>query len=421
MPDRAEMKRQDIETGILVAGGGLAGLTAALALGSQGHDVVLAAPPAPTTDGRTTALLGDSVNLLESLGVWDRIEPDAHALRIMRLIDATGRLLRAPQADFRAQEIGLDAFGYNVANAGLLQAIREALSGIENVHIIEEPVTGLTEEGGNAAVTLQGGTTVHAALVVAADGRNSIVRQSAGIGVRNWSYPQVAVVCNLRHTLPHNDISTEFHTPTGPFTLVPLGDRRSSLVCVEDASGAERLMELDRETLNLELERRMQSILGKVEVDGKLQKFPLSGMIAEKFAVGRTVLVGETSHVFPPIGAQGYNLSLRDVATLTGLTSGIRGKEQLSERVPVIVRQYDARRRGDVHARTASVDLLNRSLLSPYLPVQVLRSLGIAALSSFGPLRRFAMREGAVAGSGLRGADPFGRVRQSIGRRRDAS
>jgi 2-octaprenyl-6-methoxyphenol hydroxylase len=421
MPDKAETEPQEIETGILVAGGGLAGLTAALALGRQGHQVVLAAPPAPTADGRTTALLGDSVNLLESLAVWQRIAPMAHALRIMRIIDATGRLLRAPQADFRAQEIGMDAFGYNVANADLLEALIGALSEHDNIRVFEEPVTGLTEEGGSSAVTLKDGSTIHAALVVAADGRNSVVRQSAGIGVRTWNYPQVAVVCNLRHTLPHHDISTEFHTPTGPFTVVPLGDRSSSLVCVEDAAGAERLMELDREALNLEIERRMQSILGKIEVDGKLQKFPLSGMMATKFAAGRTVLVGETSHVFPPIGAQGYNLSLRDVATLTGLTGAIHGNAELAERIPIIVRQYDARRRGDVHARTASVDLLNRSLLSPYLPVQVLRSLGIAALSSIGPLRRFAMREGAVAGSGLRGADPFSRVRQTIRRRRDAS
>ncbi len=160
-----------------------------------------------------------------------------------------------------------------------------------------------------------------AKLAVAADGRRSTLREAAGIEVKSWSYPQVAVVLNLEHRLPHQQVSTEFHTSTGPFTLVPLPGRQSSLVCVETADGAADLLAMTEEKLEAELERRAHSILGRFKLSTKPQSFPLSGLTATSLVGPRLALVGETAHVFPPIGAQGLNLSLRDIRDLISVVA----------------------------------------------------------------------------------------------------
>jgi 2-octaprenyl-6-methoxyphenol hydroxylase len=196
---------------------------------------------------------------------------------------------------------------------------------------------------------------------------------------------------NLRHTLPHNDTSTEFHTETGPFTLVPLRDNCSSLVCVETAEGAAHLAALPDDELAQEIERRSASILGKVEIDGQRQVFELCGMRARNFAANRIALVGEAAHVIPPIGAQGLNLGLRDVAELAAaFTAEDPGAAALLD-------DYDRRRRADVLGRTTIIDGLNRSLLTDSLLVQSVRGLAIMALDRLPPLRRAVMRQGIAA------------------------
>ena len=390
---------------IVVAGGGLAGLTAALALAKRGFSVINAAPKPPREDRRTTALLAASVTFLEEIGVWDDIKELAAPLEVMRIVDATGRLFRAPQVDFRAAEIGLDAFGYNVENAAMVAVLRKAAEAA-GVDVLEHAVTGMSVLADGAQIALDDGSTVEARLCVGADGRNSAIRRFAGIGERNWRYRQTAIVLNFVHTLPHDDVSTEFHTPTGPFTLVPLGENRSSLVWVEDPQAAEYWRAAGAAELETEIEKRMGSILGKVTLDSDVQAFPLSGMVAREYGRGPVVLVGEAAHVFPPIGAQGFNLGVRDIELLCKLAGS-----GPADRLPQIGGEYHRRRQIDVASRGLSIDLLNRSLLSDFLPVQAMRSLGLFALGSFGPLRRFAMREGVTPGGQLRAM--FERPRQA--------
>jgi 2-octaprenyl-6-methoxyphenol hydroxylase len=248
-------------------------------------------------------------------------------------------------------------------------------------------------------IGLEDGDTVTAAFVVGADGRRSIVRESAGIRVRDWSYPQSAMVLNFAHSLPHQDISTEFHTESGPFTQVPLPGNRSSLVWVQKPAEAAIKAEAPLDGLGKLVEERMQSMLGKVTIEeGSVQVWPLSGMTAHRFGKGRAALIGEAAHVFPPIGAQGLNLSLRDIMVLVDL---------LCDRpeLPIAADAgdgFDRRRRPDILSRTASVDLLNRSLLSDFLPVQMLRAAGLHMLSAVPPLRNIVMREGIEPGGGFR-------------------
>lgn len=386
---------------VVIVGAGLAGSVAAIALSRRGRKVALVCGKAHPQDRRTTALMDQSIRFLDRLGLWEELKPKAEALSTMRIIDGTRRLLRAPPANFLSSEIDLPAFGYNFNNTDLLTTFETAIAREPNITLYRTNASSVHFGNDDAVVTLDDGTELGADLIIGADGRKSMTREAAGVSVRTWSYPQTAVVLNFAHALPHNNTSTEFHTESGPFTQVPLRGNRSSLVWVVQPTEAERLMAMPVEELSSVVEERMQSLLGKVTVEDGVQAWPLSGMTALRYGKGRAAFVGEAAHAFPPIGAQGLNLSLRDVMVLDDLVG-----EDLSKPIGATIgNRFDRRRKVDVLSRTASVDLLNRSLLSPFLPVQMVRAAGIHLLSSLSPLRQFVMREGVAPGTGL-GAFP---------------
>jgi 2-octaprenyl-6-methoxyphenol hydroxylase len=385
------------EFDIAIVGAGLAGSLAALALSDSGRSVALIAPPARAGDGRTTALMDQSITFLKTLGLWDDIARHAAALETMQILDGTSRLLRAPPVAFRSSEVGLDAFGYNIPNAPFLAALDARIAKQVTIVRVESGVTAATTFETGVELVLDDGERMTARLVVGADGKKSKIRESAGIAVRAWSYPQAALVLNFSHERPHGGVSTEFHTESGPFTQVPLPGRRSSLVWVLPPKEAARLRESPSADLSRAVEERMQSMLGKVTVEGGAQSFPLSGMTADRFGKDRFVLVGEAAHAFPPIGAQGLNLSLRDIMALKEIIETIQ-----PENSAAIGAHFDRKRQADIRSRTVSVDLLNRSLLSDFLPVQFLRSAGLHLLSALGPLRSIVMREGIEPGGSLK-------------------
>jgi 2-octaprenyl-6-methoxyphenol hydroxylase len=380
---------------VAVVGGGPAGLTTAIALATAGVETVLVGRPPPSSDHRTTALLTGSVAALTALGVWARCRDQAAPLRVMRIVDDTARLLRAPEVSFDAAEIGLEAFGSNIENRHLLAAL--AARAQELPALTQVAANAETVEIGQdrVAIACYDGTALTARLAVGADGRRSVCREAAGIHMDRHSYPQVALVCNVAHARPHHDTSSEFHTETGPFTLVPLPGRRSSLVWVMDAREASRLSDTSDDGLSAEIEQRSKSMLGKIKAEPDRSLFPLAVETARRLATSRVVLVGEAAHVLPPIGAQGLNLGLRDAATVAELVVEARragrdaGDDELTGR-------YEHTRRADVMGRTVAVDLLNRSLLTDFLPLQGARGLGLFLLDRIGPLRRAVMREGVT-------------------------
>ena len=379
--------------GTIVVGGGPAGLTAAIALAAGGIPTALVGKRPARPDNRTTALLAGSVTALEALGVWELCAAQSAPLRIMRIVDDTGRLWRAPEVKFDAAEIDLDAFGYNIANRDLVAALEQRARGLAGLTLIDDEVTALEPGDNTASMTLKNGMTLRAPLVVAADGRHSMARAAAGIKTNERQYKQVALTVTLRHSRPHRDTSTELHTASGPFTLVPLPGQRSSLVWVIDPRQADEIAALDDATLAGEIERASHSILGKIELEPGRGLFPLGTATAQRFADHRIALVGEAAHVIPPIGAQGLNLGLRDAATIGELALAAHRDGQDIGGYEILA-AYDKARRGDVASRGMAIDLLNRTLLTDFLPVQGLRGLGLYALDRIGPLRRAIMREG---------------------------
>ncbi|ARQ01737.1 UbiH/UbiF family hydroxylase [Pseudorhodoplanes sinuspersici] len=391
------MNAGSLTADVAVVGGGPSGLTAALALASAGLDTVLVAPPAPS-DNRTTALLASSIAALETLVVWEACRDKAAPLRTLRIVDDTGRLWRAPEARFEADEIGLEAFAYNIENRHLIAALETAAAHRLNLRVIEDEAAMVSASDDLAHIRTARGTEIDARLVVGADGRHSICRATAGIEMHAQRYPQIALTFNIAHSRPHHDISTEFHTEAGPFTTVPLPGNRSSIVCVVTEKDAHHLQTLSGETLDCELERRSHSILGKVKTEPGYGIFPLAIESASLAAAHRIALIGEAAHRIPPIGAQGLNLGLRDAAAIAEVAADHRDDPG----APDALSRYENMRRADVMSRTLAVDLLNRSLLSGFLPIQGLRGLGMHVLNTVGPLRRAVMREGVMP----RGSQP---------------
>lgn len=392
--------RKDITADILICGGGVPGLTLGALLGQAGLCVVIADRfPAPTLenikpDGRTAALMQGSLNILKATGAWPKAARFGEELRTLRIIDDHGFNAGEPvQVDFRAQEIHMDAFGVNMPNAPLRAALAETAGKIKTVRFIEAALEGYQTGAFGIAARFDNGQTVLSKLIVGADGRNSATRKIAGIGVREYDYKQQAITCLIDHTKPHDNISTEFHRPSGPFTLVPLPGRQSSVVWVDYDEQANSFMTLSQHAFERALQQRSQNILGEIALATPPQSWKLRTLKAKKMTAPRAALIAEAAHVLHPIGAQGLNLSLRDAAALAEvLVDAVRlGLDPGSE---AVLAQYERQRRRDVWSRVIGTHGLNKIVSNNFGPARVLRKAGLKTLNNITPLKEFAMHQG---------------------------
>lgn len=404
---------------VAVVGAGPAGIAAVLALAHVGAKVALIGPPPPKVQGarpetRTAALLTSSVDLLKRLQVWESLTPHAAPLKTVRIVDASRSLLRSPDIAFEARDLDLEAFGYNIANTVLNEALyaraQEAVAAV-----IPESVDKIVIGDRTAELALSGGRTLSAPLVAGADGRRSICREAAGIETNEWRYDQGAIATSFRHTVPHEGVSTELHRELGSVTSVPTPDPlTSSLIWVGTTAEIDGLMRCDDEQFAAELQNRLGDTLGAISDIGPRASFPVAGLTAKQLAARRTALIGEAAHILPPIGAQGLNLGLRDAAALADCVAGALRQGHDPGGLAVLA-AYTRARQLDVMSRAVGVDLLNRSLLTSLLPVQAARGVVLAGLNAFAPLRRLVMRAGLAPPASLpslmRPAPPHPRMR----------
>ncbi|UWQ17212.1 FAD-dependent monooxygenase [Jannaschia sp. M317] len=386
------------DTDILISGAGLAGLAAACALGAEGHRVTLVdpAPPvtgedAPGSDLRTTALLQPARDLLDRAGAWDSLAPLAAPLSVMRVVDAA----RMPPVarDFVSDDISDAPFGWNFPNWLLRRELLARLAALPSVTPrFDTAVTALFARSSGARVTLSDGSRITAALVIACDGRDSPLRTLAGIGARTVDYGQTAIVFAVDHATPHDNVSTEVHRSGGPFTLVPLPDRdgthRSAVVWMDATEEQTRRMALDDAIFSAEANDRAADILGPLTLSSRRAAWPIISRLADRLTAPRLALAAEAAHVMPPIGAQGLNTSLKDIATLRDLAASH------PVGTPQMLTAYQRRRWPDMAARMAGIDLLNRTSITDQQAVQHLRGLGLRALHDLAPIRRNLMRLG---------------------------
>lgn len=401
------MKQEKREFDCLVVGAGPIGLAMARALELNNLTYCLCGelprnrPNSP--DLRTAALFDGSIRLLKRLGAWPHLEAFAAPLDGIRMVDATGHLLRAPEQVFRSRDIDAPQLGFNIPNPSLVGALRTSLAAADAIN--ESPageanftaiVRKVTINDRFVVATLADGTERRARLAIAADGRRSLTRDAAGIAVKTWDHNQAALTAHFDHTLSNQAISTEIHTRAGPCTIVPLTSHRAGLVWMDHPDVAADLADRDDDAFIAALEARFAGLLGPVRTVTVRRVFPLSTLLAERFAGPRVALVGESGHAFPPIGAQGLNLGLRDVASLVDhLTAA--AKNGVDFGASSVLNAYSDERRADVLLRTYGVDVLNVSLAGR--ATGLLRGVMLHATKASPDFKRFLM---------ARGMQPFG-------------
>lgn len=398
-----------MKTEVLIIGGGVPGLSLALLLGRAGANVcvvdtekVIQLKDIEQT-GRTVALWDGSIQLLKDAGLWTFIADYSQPIETLRIIDDSSKRMEPVTIDFEARDIGLDVFGYNVPVARLRAALVEAIGNLNTVtHIAPARLQDYQVESGQVLATLEDGQTIKARLIVGADGRRSATRSIAHIDVSEQDYGQSAITCLINHTKSHQSVSTEHHRPGGPFTTVPMpdldGQHQSAVVWMEKHETAEQFMRFDKQHLEQALQERTRSALGKVSLATNPQVWPIITQHAHSLIAPRCALMAEAAHVMSPIGAQGLNLSLRDVASLSGVLLDAMqvGEDPGSHK---ILKAYDRQRRGDIQSRVYGIDLLNRFVSNEKVSLRALRRMGLKTLDGFPMLKEIAMNYALKPGS----------------------
>ena len=389
------MKQADV----LIAGGGLVGLTLGLALARGGMDVTVVDSLAPATqleprfDGRVSALAYASVRMLSALGVWEQLAPHAEAIREILVTDGKPGSSPSPfSLHFDAAEVNASALGHIAENRHIRQALHDAAARTSSLTLIAPAsVKGIKIEAGSARARLNDDSEISARLAVAADGRDSALRAGQGIGTIAWSYPQTGIVATVAHEKPHNGVAYEHFLPSGPFAILPITGNRSSLVWTEKREAAPAMLALDQAGFDAEVARRFGAHLGATHVEGPRWSYPLSFHLARDYARPRFALVGDSAHGIHPIAGQGLNLGLKDVAALaeTVLDAARLGLDIGSI---AVLKRYERWRRFDSFALAASTDALNRLFSNDIAPLRLARDVGLGIVDAIAPARRFFMR-----------------------------
>ncbi len=386
---------------VFISGAGLAGMILAARLAQRGLSVTICDPAPPPRDAdvagsdlRSTAYLDPSRQVLEAAGLWADLAPHAMPLDALQVIDTTGwPPVERERRVFRPDDVGLQSFGWNVPNWRARAVLADRLAAHPGVDL--RLGTGFREmlaRDTSVLVTLDDGTTLRTRLVVGADGRTSPVREAAGIDVRTTRYSQKAFAFAACHDLPHENVSTEIYNSGGALVTVPLPDHNgrptSAIVWMDEGRRARSLEAAGSDAFADALGHRTLRILGAMRPVTQIRSWPVVTQTATRLAAKRTVLVAEAAHVLPPIGAQGLNTSIADIAALAlAIDPADPGAQAALDR-------YAAARARDMRLRSTAIDLFNRLCRSGNPLVQGVRRTGLGALHDIAPLRIRVMQAG---------------------------
>ncbi len=392
-------------TAVVIVGGGHAGLLLALALERLGLPcTVIDAQSVEATlgasfGGRALALMYGSKRVFEALGLWARLAHIAEPVRSVMLEDRS----TATRINYEAAAIVDHPFGYGIETGALRRLLLELVLERPAIAVIAPArLLGLERRRDHIAARLEDGSCLKAALIVGADGSDSTVRARAGLDGSSRQYRQTALTFALQHGLPHDGRVHEFLRPTGPLALLPIGEGLSSVTWIEATSLARQLLAGPIDALAAMLDQQIDGVLGAFRIAGEPAGHPLRARRARRFVAPRIALVGDAAHGIHPIHAQGFNLAVRDVATLAEvLIEAARAGQDLAG--PEVLMRYDRLRRADARIVAGMTDGLNSLFSNDLAAAQAVRRLGLSALDRIAPLKHMVMRRGM----GISGALPL--------------
>ncbi|MBX7201138.1 MAG: UbiH/UbiF/VisC/COQ6 family ubiquinone biosynthesis hydroxylase [Rhodospirillaceae bacterium] len=391
--------KTDICVDVAIAGAGLIGGTLAVALARHGIKTAVidrldpAAMLEGSFDGRASAITASSQTLLAAIGLWPHLADVAEPIREIRVSDGAAPLF----LHYDHALLGDTPLGFMAENRHYRLAVARAMAELPGhlTVVSGRAVTGMSDGPDQISLALDDGQQVRARLAVAAEGRDSKLRELAGIGLTGWSYSQTAIVATIGHARPHDGIAHERFLPAGPFAILPLPDdrgvHRSSLVWTERTDAAPGYLALDGTRFLAEIAERVGGFLGELSLIGPRFSYPLGLQFAARYGRGRMVLAGDAAHGIHPIAGQGLNLGLRDVAALTEIIADAHGLG-LDLAHPEGLARYERWRRADNLMMAGVTDVLNRLFSNDIAPVRLARDLGLAAINRIVPLKKFFMR-----------------------------
>jgi len=386
-------------TDVAIVGAGLVGASLACALAAHGVKTVLIDRMDPramtldTFDGRASAVALSGQRFLSAIGIWAHLGARFEPIREIRVTDNNAPLF----LHYNYQDLGEGFLGMMVENRHLRGAMLARIAELSADLRVFAPadIAQLTQTADAATLELHDGRRISAGIVVAAEGRESKLREHAGIALTGWAYSQTAIVATIGHEISHRGIAHERFLPAGPFAILPLPDgnqtHRASLVWTERADAAAAYLALDDAAFLAEIDERVGGFLGRLSLIGPRFSHPLGLQFAGQYTKGRLVLAGDAAHGIHPIAGQGLNLGYRDAAALTEVILDARRLGLDIGNADALAR-YERWRRADNLVMAGVTDILNRLFSNNIPPLRIARDVGLAVVNRLPPVKRMFMR-----------------------------
>ncbi len=371
---------------IAIVGTGIIGMSLALQLSTIDHiNITLYGKKPIYSPFKTTAILSTSFGIYERLLGLSKLDAKISQLKRFKIIDE----LKAKEKiiDFDSSEINLNCFAYNIKDSYLANELHKEIKKRDSIICKNEFVKGLEDSLSKTVLNTSSGS-IEFDLVIGADGRNSITRESAGINYTKKTYKESILVTEIEHSNLNDSTSFEIHRNGSLLTSVPTGNRKSAIVMIDQS---QKIDPISSEMLNKIIQEGLSEYLGNIVTNKKYTIIPSETINVEKLYKNRVMLVGESAHVIPPIGAQGLNLGLRDINTFYEI---LRNNEEKDPGSKTILSSYNNMRWLDIYKRYKSVNLLYKSMMDNNAGYSALRNIGFLTINKSKRLKKLLLAEG---------------------------